>query len=69
MKPLLLTLPALLLLALLAGCPQSKVPDTPPMVPQPKATMHLVGKAAGIKTHAYDSGLAGHWQLSRIAAP
>ncbi|MDO9357963.1 MAG: hypothetical protein Q7T70_03085 [Polaromonas sp.] len=37
MKSLLSALPAVLALAFLTGCPQSKVPDKPPMVPQPKA--------------------------------
>ena len=36
MKTLLL-LPALSVIALLCGCPETKVPQTPPSVPQPKA--------------------------------
>ena len=38
MKHLLVALPALFSLALLTGCPQSRLPDTPPTVPQPKAS-------------------------------
>ncbi len=41
MKHLLTALPVLLVLGLLAGCPQSKVPDKPPMVPEPKASLNL----------------------------
>lgn len=41
MKHLLTALPALLVLGLLAGCPQSQVPDKPPMVPEPKASLSL----------------------------
>ncbi|MFN3569608.1 MAG: hypothetical protein ACK4VX_05000 [Polaromonas sp.] len=37
------TLPVLLAVAFLTGCPQSKTPDTPPLVPQPKATLSLTG--------------------------
>jgi hypothetical protein len=36
-------LPVLLAAVFLAGCPQSKTPDTPPMVPQPKAAAGLTG--------------------------
>ncbi|WP_348065768.1 hypothetical protein [Polaromonas sp.] len=39
MKHLLTALPALLVLGLLAGCPQSKVPDKPTLVPEPKASL------------------------------
>lgn len=38
MKHFLAVLPAVLAAALLAGCPQSKLPDMPPNVPQPKAS-------------------------------
>lgn len=41
MKHLLTTLPLLFVLSLLVGCPQSKVPDKPPMVPEPKASLSL----------------------------
>lgn len=41
MKRLLTALPLLFVLSLLAGCPQSKVPDKPPMVPEPKASLSL----------------------------
>ncbi len=41
MKYLFSALPVLFAMALLTGCPQSKVPDTPPMVPQPKASLSL----------------------------
>ena len=41
MKPLLTALPVLLVLGLLTGCPQSQVPDKPPMVPEPKADLNL----------------------------
>jgi uncharacterized lipoprotein YbaY len=58
MKLFILALPVFLAAAMLAGCPQSKVPDTPPMVPQPKASRM-----------AHDGASSGHWQLSRIAAP
>ncbi|MDP2033114.1 MAG: hypothetical protein Q8K29_06840 [Polaromonas sp.] len=37
------TLPVLLAVVFLTGCPQSKTPDTPPLVPQPKATLSLTG--------------------------
>lgn len=37
------TLPVLLAVVFLTGCPQSKTPDTPPLVPQPKATLGLTG--------------------------
>lgn len=40
MKPLFSALAVLLATALLSGCPQSKLPDTPPMVPQPKAALN-----------------------------
>ncbi|WP_395060509.1 hypothetical protein [Polaromonas sp.] len=43
MKYLFPALPALLVAFFLTGCPQSKTPDTPPMVPQPKATLNLPG--------------------------
>jgi hypothetical protein len=33
----------LLAAVFLTGCPQSKTPDTPPMVPQPKAALSLAG--------------------------
>ncbi|MDP1740102.1 MAG: hypothetical protein Q8M51_01630 [Polaromonas sp.] len=32
---------AVVALLLLTGCPQSKLPDVPPSVPQPKASLHL----------------------------
>jgi hypothetical protein len=41
MKRLLTALPLLFVLSLLAGCPQSKVPDKPPMIPEPKANLSL----------------------------
>jgi hypothetical protein len=34
-------LPALLAMALLTGCPRSKLPDPPSVVPQPKASVSL----------------------------
>jgi len=34
-------LTAVLALVMLNGCPQSKLPDKPPSVPQPKASQHL----------------------------
>ena len=38
------TLPVLLAVVFLTGCPESrKTPDTPPLVPQPKATLSLTG--------------------------
>ena len=43
MKLLLSALPAVLALAFLTGCPQSKTPDKPPMIPQPKAGLTLAG--------------------------
>ena len=44
MKHFLKTLPVLFALALLTGCPQSKVPDKPSLVPEPKAIIsHLPG--------------------------
>ncbi|MDP2817003.1 MAG: hypothetical protein Q8O29_01755 [Polaromonas sp.] len=36
-------LSALLAVVFLSGCPQSKTPDTPPLVPQPKAVLSLPG--------------------------
>lgn len=42
MKHLFPALPFLFVMALLSGCPQSKVPDTPPMVPQPKASVTML---------------------------
>ncbi len=39
MKHLFRALPILFVMAILTGCPQTKVPDTPPMVPQPKASV------------------------------
>ncbi|WP_168173575.1 hypothetical protein [Polaromonas sp. A23] len=41
MKRLLTALPVLLSLIFLAGCPQSKVPDKPGMVPEPKASIYV----------------------------
>jgi hypothetical protein len=35
-------LSVLLAVVFLTGCPQSKTPDTPPLVPQPKAALGLV---------------------------
>jgi len=43
MKYLLPAFPALLALAFLTGCPQNKVPDKPPTVPQPKALVPTDG--------------------------
>lgn len=43
MKHVSFTLPALLALVFLTGCPQSNTPDKPPMVPQPKAAPGLTG--------------------------
>ncbi len=43
MNPLFTALPLLLAVVFLTGCPQSKTPDTPPMVPQPKAALNLAG--------------------------
>jgi len=40
MKHFLTALPVLFALTLLAGCPQSKVPDKPSLVPEPKAAMY-----------------------------
>lgn len=34
---------ALIAVVFLSGCPQSKTPDTPPLVPQPKAALSLLG--------------------------
>lgn len=34
-------LPVLMVTALLTGCPQSRLPDTPPIVPQPKASLAM----------------------------
>jgi len=42
MKPVSTAL-LLLAVAFLTGCPQSKTPDTPPLVPQPKALVVLAG--------------------------
>ncbi len=42
MKYLASALPAFLALVFLTGCPQSKTPDTPPLVPQPKAALNLL---------------------------
>lgn len=42
MKHLFFVLPALFAMALLTGCPQSKLPDTPPTVPQPKASLSVL---------------------------
>lgn len=39
MKHLFSALPVFLAVAFLTGCPQSKTPDTPPNVPQPKASV------------------------------
>lgn len=36
-------LPVLLAVVFLTGCPQSKTPDKPPMVPQPKAALSVTG--------------------------
>ncbi len=36
-------LTVLLAVVFLTGCPQSKTPDTPPMVPQPKAAPSMTG--------------------------
>lgn len=47
MKSLITALPVLLVLLVLSGCPQSKPPDMPPHVPQPKAAMQ-----AGEALHA-----------------
>jgi hypothetical protein len=40
-KRLWAALPVLLTTALLTGCPQSRLPDTPPIVPQPKASLAM----------------------------
>lgn len=40
-KQILPVLTAVLALVMLNGCPQSKLPDKPPSVPQPKASQHL----------------------------
>lgn len=40
MKRLLTVLPVFLSLIFLVGCPPSKVPDKPGMVPEPKASSH-----------------------------
>lgn len=42
MKHFLTALPVLFALTLLAGCPQSKVPDKPSLVPEPKAAMNIM---------------------------
>jgi hypothetical protein len=57
MKLLFLSLAIVPVALLVAGCPQSKVPDTPPMVPQPKAAQ------------VSSPLLTAPWQLSRIVAP
>lgn len=59
MKSFLFTLPACVAAAMLAGCPQSKVPDTPPMVPQPKAS----------RMAPHDSVAQGYGQPLRTARP
>lgn len=43
MKHLFAALTAVLSLLVLTGCPQSRTPDTPPLVPQPKAALTLPG--------------------------
>ncbi|MGQ2981128.1 MAG: hypothetical protein ACT6Q9_15670 [Polaromonas sp.] len=43
MKPVFPVLTALLAVVFLTACPQSKTPDTPPLVPQPKAALSLAG--------------------------
>ena len=43
MKYVFPALPLLLAVVFLTGCPQSRTPDTPPMVPQPKASLILPG--------------------------
>lgn len=43
MNPVYPALSVLLAVVFLTGCPQSKTPDTPPMVPQPKAALSLTG--------------------------
>jgi hypothetical protein len=43
MTPIFPALSVLLAVVFLTGCPQSKTPDTPPMVPQPKAALTLPG--------------------------
>ncbi len=42
MKHLLFALPALFAMALLTGCPDSKLPDKPATVPQPKALLSVL---------------------------
>ena len=42
MKHFLTTLPVLFALTLLTGCPQSKVPDKPLLVPEPKAALNIL---------------------------
>jgi hypothetical protein len=46
MKHLFFVLPALFAMALLTGCPDSKLPDKPSTVPQPKASLGVL--------HAYE---------------
>lgn len=43
MKHVFSALAVLLAAVFLSGCPQSKTPDTPPLVPQPKAALNLTG--------------------------
>ncbi len=68
MKHLLYPLTIAFSAALLAGCPQSKVPDPPPLVPQPKAGFHVPGKTGTVQRSVQDSLPGGQWRLSRIAA-
>lgn len=42
MKHFLTALPVLFALTLLTGCPQSKVPDKPSLVPEPKAAINTM---------------------------
>jgi hypothetical protein len=43
MKYVFPALPVLLAVVLLTGCPQSKTPEPPSMVPQPKAALTFPG--------------------------
>lgn len=63
MKPFFPSLAIVFAAALLAGCPQSKVPDTPPMVPQPKAGLHVPGNDAVAHGSGQDPIPASQWRL------
>ncbi len=47
MKHFFTALPVLFALTLLTGCPQSKVPDKPSLVPEPKAALNTMNNHPG----------------------